>query len=327
MDAEELDTPGRPPCALDGRMKLNRSVKLLASRDDDVSEFAQFADKELALSMLEVPGYGEGPVRLRARTTTGFALDGWIERTSLVFSARQRIELAGPVAYIPRGALLHLKVGTEKAVVVTTMPRRLVPIDALVPCEDLTMGRIPAEPPSEWVAPPDSEVRLVEMKKPSLPIAPIPGGTPTFTLFESARNYFTVVKTSEGLHLHFEDGIVVDGWVREADVAPLSGFGTSGIGCGGIGILHEGHSSVQAQSGLARRRMPIYVGASPVGDPRGTVDAGTDMIVLAVENGFAEVVPRCGEIRPAGKNKFFVAASALDLGPKVPIGTLKGGCK
>ncbi len=326
--AEKKDEPSHPSCFLRGEMEMGAAWDLQASRHDDASGFAVFTHKTLGLEMLEVPSYGQGAVRLRARTSTGFALDGWLERKALTFSARKRIELAGSVAYVPRGARLRLKVGTADSVVVTSISEHIAPIDALVPCEELAMGHISQEPASTWIAPPGSTTELMQIKKHSLGVAPIPGGEPTFTLEEgTSRLYLSLVRTSEGLHLHYEDGIVVDGWVRETDVESLMMFGSAGIGCGGIGIGCGIGRVTYAQSGLARRRMPIYVGEAPSGDPRGTVDAGTEMIVLAEENGFAQVIPRCSEMLPKGKKKFFVATSALDLGPKVRRDTLEVGCK
>lgn len=309
-------------CRITGQAVLDASSQWFAGRDEQKS-LAHFNGRRVDLEVREVPGLLVDRVGLHAATHSGFALDGWIDRTKLKFSARQRIPLSGDVAWIPRGTALTIKVGDGKKLVVSPATRHLASLDAMVPCEQLALGAIELERPLEEVG------DLYALAGDRLAVSPTRGGPPVFTLRPrpGASLVLSVEDRGDGMHLRFHDGIAVEGWVDRAALTPLTSFGA--IGCGGCGIGYGRGIIVSPGSKLAtvRRTATIGIGEKGPGIPHGKAAAGAEVIVLEELSGSARVIPRCMEILPEAGQAFWISRADLDVGIATSnIKALDAGC-
>jgi hypothetical protein len=249
-----------------------------------------------------------------------------MERSQLAFSARNRIELAGATAFIPRGARLTLKSRAADMVVVSPVTKFLGPIDVVAPCDDVSMGSVAPEPrTSSENAADEEKTTTYQIASGSLAVAPFPDAEATFTLHDPGGLSVQIEETSKGLHLHLEDGLVIDGWVKREQLRTLMYGRAYPVTCG-VGIAHS-CGAATASLAIARVPAPIIVGALPTAPRRGTLEAGGNVLVLEVVAGWARVVPRCSELLPRANESFFVPASALEIGPAVPFATFRAGCK
>ena len=89
------------------------------------------------------------------------------------------------------------------------------------------------------------------------------------------------------------------------------GIDVSAVDMGPTAQLGVGAAWGRVAPGVARREAPIFVGATPVGAPRGSLAAGGSVLVHSIASGFAEISARCGELVPADKEHFFVEAFQL----------------
>lgn len=318
----------RAPCRIAGSMTLGYGVDLASARDGDLA-FARFLNRPLQLETIDVPTFDSPRIGVRVEAKFGFALQGWVQHAKLDFEAGKTIELAGKTAYVPRGARLKMIVGAGKSIVVSPITRDLPPIDLLADCEAVAIGEVPKETSSPALsenAEKSSAETIYVLRGDTLPVAATPNGAPVFTLRASRGFQVPIVTTAEGLHLHLEDGIVVDGWVRASDVEVPTSLRLHGFGCG-MGISMGTSHAAMGSLGVARREAAIFVGETPSGSARGAVTVGASVVVLRVAGAFAEIEPRCGEITAAPKERFFVEASALEIGERAPMATLRAVCR
>lgn len=326
------DTTGRSTraeCTIAGTTSLGHGAELSAHRDGRPA-FALFADGPVELETTEVPSLGGARVRVLAKAKFGLSLEGWTESSRLDLEAGRNIELAGKTAYVPRGARLTLVVGAGGSVVVSPITRDLPHLDVVADCDAVVIGAVTREhEPFDGTAAAGATAtaKVLALAGTTLPIAASPDGDAVFTLHAASGLRVPIVETADGLHLHYEDGIVVDGWVRREDLVVPTSWGAHSIHCRGLSLATTEAVPAVAAAGVARRDTPIFVGATPTGAPRGSIAAGGSVIVLAVVSGFAEIAPRCGELAPAPKEHFFVEASALEIGPSVPFASLRAGCR
>jgi hypothetical protein len=224
---------------------------------------------------------------------------------------------------------VSLVVGAGSSVVISPRTRDLPRIDVTVGCDAIAIGDVPHEAGvaafAATGASSATSPKTLALVHESLPVAATPGGEPVFTLHGGAGLRVQAIETKDGIHVHFEDGIVVDGWARAEDLeVPRSGR-IHAIGCG-VGIaMSIGVPSV-ASLGVAKKEAPIFVGESAGGEARGTIALGGHVIVVRVDGAFAEVLTECGELAPSTKQHFWIEAAALEIGAKVPGASLRASC-
>jgi hypothetical protein len=321
--AVETHVP-RSECAIAGSMIVRNAADFFVGRDG-ANAFAIFSDRPVDLRTTEVPTIGGARLRVVANAKFGWSFEGWIEPTRLDFSAARDLELAKKTAYVPKGARLSIVAGAGRSVVVSPFVRDVTRFDVVVGCDAIAIGKVEREQETIESSPSSSTEPIYALTGESLPIAATPNGDPVFTLRGNASLRIPVAETHDGMHVRFEDGIVIDGWIRPQDVhVPLS-HAVHTIGCG-VGVAINMPMPSVAAMGIARKNTPIFVGASPGGMARGSIAAGGSVIVLNVASGFAEIVPRCGELVPRTKEHFFVEAASLVIGPETSIATLRTAC-
>jgi hypothetical protein len=316
-------------------MAVRNAAELSAARDGATS-FARFVKGSVGLETTEVPALGGTRVRLLTTVQGGVSFEGWLETTNLDFEAARDIELAGKTAYVPRGLRVSLVVGAGSSVVVSPWTRDLPRIDVTVGCDAIAIGDVPRDTgvaafgttgtSATGASGATSSPKTLALVHESLPVAATPGGEPVFTLHGGSGLRVQAIETKDGIHVHFEDGIVVDGWARAEDLeVPRSGR-IHAIGCGvGIAISHS--VPVIASLGVAKKEAPILVGESAGGEARGTIAQGGHVIVVRIDGAFAEVLTECGELVPATNQHFWIEAASLEIGAKVPGASLRASCK
>lgn len=311
-------------------MTVGNAAELSALRDG-VSAFAIFASRSIDLETTEVPSIGGARVRVVAATKDGVSFEGWMPSVNLHFEIARDVELAPKTAWIPRGAPVSIVVGAGRKVVVSPWTKDIERFEVSVGCDAVAIGEVPrAESASTFAgaAPPgaSSKERILALVRDTLPIAAAPGGDAVFTLHGGVGLRVPVIETADGLHVHFEDGLVVDGWIRAEDVASPTTHRMHAIGCG-MGIAIGAGLPPTASMGVARKETPIFVGETAIGAARGSIAKGGRVIVARIDGAFAEVLLTCGELVPAAKQHFWVEASALEIGEKVPTAGLRAACK
>lgn len=310
-----IEEPIVAECRIVGSSAPDFAQGLFASRDH-AEPYAHFNGRTVSLAIHDVPALLVDRVGLRTRTPSGFSFDGWTDRGRLTFASNVRIPIAGDVAWIPRGAPLNVKIGQGKNVLVAVPTRRLAPVEAMVPCEGVGIGHIPPERELEMTG------DLFTLAGDRIAISPTRGAPPTFTLKPrpGATLIVSVEDFGDGLHLRFSDRIEVQGWVERSALAPLPGIGMAGCGGCGSGTSHGFRVPKGARLARVRKSSRVLVGEDAPTEARGTVAAGSEVIVTDELSGFARVLPRCQEILPSGKLSFFV--SRADLERETPIVTL-----
>ena len=310
-------------CRIVGRGFLDASARLFADGDEPKA-LAHFNGSRVDVEVHRVPALLVDRVALRATTPSGFMLDGWVDRTALKFAARGRIPLAGDVAWIPGGTSLTVSVGEGKKVVVTPKTEHLASTSVLVPCEQVAIGPVEPERALEEVG------EFYTLAADRLPVSPARGAPPTFTLRPRLGTSLTlrVEDVGDGMHLRFDDGISVDGWVDRAALKPLMTL--SGFGCSSCGVSHGRRFALPpgAKLATARRVSRVGIGATGPGIVHGRVARGTEVIVLEELAGSARVLPRCREILPEPEQAFWVSRADLDVGIAISsLTSLDVGCR
>lgn len=300
----------RAECRIDGATSLDASAQLFAGGDDDEA-FSRFNGRTVSLTVHEVPTMAVDRVGLRAATKSGFALDGWVDRKKIPFAAKGRIALAGDVAWIPRGTAVTVKLGEGKKVVASLTPKHLAPVDALVACEQLAIGHVEPERALEEIG------ELYNLAGDRLAISATRDGPPVFTLRPKSPSSFaiSVEDTGDGMHVRFQDGIAIDGWVAKSALKPITTL--SGIGCSCCGGMVHGIfiPAGPLRLATARKSSLIGVGEKAPGIPHGRAARGAELIVLEEVSAYARVVPRCREM--VATTAFWVARADLEIGSPV----------
>lgn len=314
--------PLRGECHIDGDARPDASASLFGDRDDP-TRFAHFNGRPVSLAVHDVPGMIVDRVGLRAMNRGGFALDGWIDRGKLAFAARERIPLAGDVAWIPRGTALTVKLGEGRKVVVAPTTKTLMPVDAAVPCSTVAIGAVEPERPLAEVG------ELFALASDRLPLSATRDTPPVFTLrFKPGASVYVMAEdTGDGVRVRFTDGIAVDGWVDKSALKPLTSLGMSGCSCGGVG---HGFGMMFPPGGVRLatpvKKTRVSVGEKAPGVVRGSVAKGAELIVLAEVGAYARVLPRCRELLP--ETAFWVAREDLVHGPMISnAAMLDVGCR
>lgn len=312
----EVTKSARPAasCRLFGSWDGAGALSKTAERLDD-DEAASFNDHAVDVETLGIAKERVENLRVRATTSGGFAVEGWLPRRWLEVTTRRRVALGvEDAAWIPQGGRVELDFA-EGANATVTPRSKTFDVHATVACDDLAIGPLSGAPGAIVQA--TEKTTNMGPRDEALHLSARPGGSPVFVLGVQGHAILPVVVSAEGMHLTMSDGVFVDAWVRPEELEPNPRRLAKRYGCN-LGAHKTLADSALVRPAVARVPTKIRVGTTSLGPPVGDLRAGGEVIVLEVRDGFARVLPRCLELVPPWSKSFFVLAKDLAIGAEEP---------
>ncbi len=301
---DTADSAPPAPCVVKGTLVENATIYDAAKGGEPIAEIIG------TQRWVQVSDFQPRAQRLRiesGKSTPNLRVEGFVDVGSMPISAGKDVSVAGHVLAIR--ATVPLRVSEANGVLVAE-PRAptFEGVEARVACGDLQVAREKVSPS----LPPAASMMLPLQK--SLDLFGGPGGNVVTTLRihgQLSSVSFNTYETMNGyVHVRFADDVLIDGWMRRAELTEkllLTGGCIGGIG--GVGTW--GTSSPPS---YAQRDTEVRLGAQ--GARVGVLEKGARVVRWGAGSGVWTLIRvyDADVHEPAGKN-FFVREDDLGNAP------------
>jgi len=299
-------------CTLRGTTALPKGTVLYDSPVGG-KELAQFTGGKAQLTVTSFPESAGGRASV---TTSGFRLEGYVRVKDIsVYTLRSVPTYAGHV-WIADGRRVGVlgaaggRLHVEKSV---SFPLTGY-FHGWAPCDAFTLNeRVPS-----GYTPPGS-ARGYVVKKDRVELFSSAGGDVVATIEPASSGpgvlFFSTERTDGWLHAEYRGEIILDGWLRTRDVSALPPGETMDQLAPSTVRTGAPQLSLQGQPRAARVNLPVTLrgAASDAAPTIGSIETGTEILVLDVVAGWASVVPKTLEVMPLGSAQFWARAKDLGL--------------
>ena len=278
------------------------------------AELAHFSGAEVALAVTDFPeaaGGGRAAVE-----TSGFKLKGFVRARDLpVYTARAVPVYAG-----------HSWIGEGRKVTVLGRSGARLQVEKVVSwplsgtfqgwsaCDAFTLS--PRVPPG-WSAP--GGYRGYVVKKDRIDLYTAEKGDVVTSIERVIDGPGVLLWSNERsgawIHVEHHGEVVLDAWVRAQDVGPLPPGETMDQLAQSTKLPGSPKLSLQGTPRAAKApvTIPLRAAASDAALPIGAIEGGTEVLVLDVVAGWANVIPKSLAVMPAGSGAFWARAKELGL--------------
>ena len=302
-------------CTVRGTAVMSPSAKLYGEAQGD-SAYARFTGAETALAASRFSSAG---TRAAVRTGTGsgsFRVEGFVETQQLpVRTARDVMAISGHVWISAQQEVTVVGAAAQKLQVSLQLKTPLQQtFKAWAPCDALTFTQAV---PSGWA--PEGNARGYTLFKEEMELFDGANGDSVITLFRNPYVDKILTWSTERrgawVHLLYHGPVVIDGWVRSRDLRALPRGETMDVLA--PPSIRRGKPALRVDGALrsvrTTKELPLRIEASDSGKQVGSIEPGTDTLVIDIVAGWASVLPKSLSVVPDGGHQFWVLASDLDL--------------
>lgn len=280
---------------------------------------ARFGGVPVALSLSQFPGKPDGKVHVATTGEGRLRLDGFVPIRSMPLYLTQDVPLiARHIKALKGTSVEYLGLsGNQIRVTIKTKAALNETFNTTVSCDALTL-EAPAK--AEHWSPP-GHARGYLMKQPVLPLFDKPGAdakpVTSIHLSPDARGILFFGDRREGDYIHvlYHQDVAIDGWIpaKELEILPRGEVMDQSVSKyvapsdKKLQLRTEGHPQ------RAPTNLSLYGKADPKQLPIGHVMKDTELYVLDVVVGWANVLPKQLDVVPVGDRHFWVRASELGM--------------
>jgi hypothetical protein len=284
--------------------------------DHQGSAVARFGGVPVELIASDWPKQASGLLHVTTSGDGHLSLDGYIDVKAVPLFLRDDVPIVEGHVIVSRGTRVQFASAEGETL------RVAINLDAplkdtftvSLPCQTLTIEAPKTEP---WKMP--SRARGYVMKVPSAPLfdAPGAGALPVMTVHVSPEAhgvlFFGDRREGDFIHVLYRRDVKFDGWMSVKDLELLPKGELVDQTNLRPSETHESRLRVASDARLLRAKseIPLYGKADPKRPPIGTVPQDTELYVLDVVVGWANVLPKHLDVVPLTDRRFWVRANAL----------------
>ena len=305
-------------CNLSGLAHPDLDLPLLNGSGQTV---ARFGGAPINLTLSAFPEDASGRMYLATSGSGRLRVSGYVHAKSFPLFLKNDVPVAGSYIFLTRGSRVEFAGSSGDKIQVTLKTSSpLAEIYTVnLPCDGVTLS--PNERTDLPSAPIAGQARGYYMSSATAPLFDAPGtrATPVTTihLASDARGilFFGDKREGDFIHVLYRHDVRIDGWMSVKDLALLPK---------GELVDQRSHKPADSQASKltvssdaklyrASRELALYGKADPKQEPIGLVPAGTELYVLDVVVGWANVLPKQLDIVPLNEKRFWVRASELGI--------------
>jgi hypothetical protein len=279
---------------------------------------ARFGGVALPLTVSDLPEQASGLLHVTTGGKGRLSIDGYVEVKSLPLYVTTDVSVSEGYLTIAKGTRVEFvgATGDKLRVKLALLAPLNESYTVTVPCSAIALE----QPKNEaWKVP--GHARGYYMKSPSAPLFDVPGAkaTPVATLHLSpdARGilFFGDRREGEFIHVLYRREVKIDGWMSVKDLELLPKGELVDQRSNRPANSQASRLTVASDARLVRTTsdLPLYGKADPKIAPIGTVAKDTELFVLDVVVGWANVLPKQLDVVPMTERRFWVRASELGL--------------
>jgi hypothetical protein len=300
-------------CTLTGTAMPELDLQLV---DDDGRPVARFGGVAVRLTVSGLPGRADGKVRVTTAGNGRLRIAGFVAVHSLPIYLKQDLAIVkGHVTLLKGTAVEYLgRAGDQIRIGVKTHNAIAETYNATVACDALT---VEAQQPNKWEPP--GQARGYLMKQSVAPLFDQPGAeaepVSSIHLASDARGVLFYGDRREGefIHVSYRRDVGIDGWmaVKDLEILPRGEVVDQSVSKYAPHADKKLKMKVEGQLYKAQSEIPLYGKADPKLPPIGAVTEDTELYVLDVMVGWANVLPKQLDVVPLSEKHFWVKASEL----------------
>lgn len=309
------ETPAAPACGQQGRVSFDDSSVLL---DASGRKLLRFSGGESAVTLLGPPARGSDLVRIKTGTGRGsFRVEGYLKATDLRLFTSSEVPAVSGHVWLSTGTRVALT--GSSAAQVRIEKRLTTPLQqvfaATVPCSALTFSPTSPEPPSVPNSARTFLMKVSDLELFDQPTAPSPVTTLHRAPEADSVSFYSTEQRGGFVHVSYYGEVRIDGWAKASDLVPLPRGEFAETWSGGYSLTAPPHLQLQREPRLLRtsRELPLRLVARDSEKPVGVVEPETEVYVMDVAAGWANVLPKSLHVLPVGSSSFWVKAGDLGL--------------
>lgn len=286
--------------------------------DSKGNALARFGGVPVQISVSDFPEQALGRLHVITGGDGRLSVDGYVEVKSLPMYVKNDVAVVEGHVVIVKGTRIEYAGSTaDQLRVKLTLDAPLRDtFTTTIGCGDVTF-----EPPNTdpWKFP--GHARGYVMKVPSAPLFDVPGAKATVlsTLHRAPDShgvlFFGDRREGDYIHVLYRRDVKIDGWMSVKDLELLPKGELLDQRTPRAAESQDSRLSVASDARLVRatENVPLYGKADPKLSPIGVVSKNTELYVLDVVVGWANVLPKHLDVVPMAERRFWVRASGLNL--------------
>lgn len=302
-------------CSLTGTAIPELDLELL---DADGRPLARFGGVALPLTVDELPARADGTIRVTTGGNARVRVSGYVSVRSIPIYLKQDVAVVKGHVTLLKGTAIEYagRSGDQFRINVKTANAIAETYSATVGCDALT---VEAQSSNKWSPP--GQARGYLMKQGVAPLFDKPGTdakpVSSIHLAPDARGVLFFGDRREGdfIHVLYRRDVGIDGWmsVKDLEILPRGELADQSVSKQKAATEKRLRMKAQGQLYRAVADIPLYGKADPRLQPIGTVTKDTELYVLEVMVGWANVLPRQLDVVPVGDKRFWVKATELGM--------------
>ncbi len=323
--AANLASKPAPNAAVSGGAKSGCTLMGTALPDLDLSvvdadgrPVARFGGVAVQLTVSDLPERADGKTQITTGGVGRLRVSGFVPMRSLPIYLKQDLAIVKGHVTLLKGTAVEYagRAGDQIRISVKTVNAIAETYNATVACDALT---VEAQKPNKWAPP--GHARGYLMKQSVAPLFDKPGTDArhigSIHLASDARGILFYGDRREGdfVHVLYRRDVGIDGWmgVKDLEILPRGEVMDQSVSKYAPPTDKRLKMKAEGQLYKAQSEIPLYGKADPKLPPIGTVTKDTELYVLDVMVGWANVLPKQLDVVPLGEKHFWVKASELGM--------------
>jgi hypothetical protein len=305
----------RSPCSLTGMATPDLDLPLT---DVEGRPIARFGGVAIPLVVSDLPDRADGKIHIETGGIGHLRVSGFVPVRSISIYLRQDQSVVKGHVTLLKGTAVEYggRAGDQIRIVVRTKNAIAETYNASVSCDVLTLE---APKPDHWSPP--GQARGYLMSQLVVSLFDQPGAdAKVVTSIHRAPDAGSVLffgdrREGDFIHVLYRRDVGIEGWIGANDlgVLPRGELADQSATKQAAPIDKRLRMKVEGQLWKARGELPLYGKADGKSPPIGTVTRDTDLYVLDVVAGWANVLPRLLDIVPPSDKHFWVKASEIGM--------------
>jgi hypothetical protein len=286
--------------------------------DNRGNAVARFGGVPVELTVTDLPEQASGLWHVATKGDGRLSLEGYIDAKAIPLYLRNDVPIVEGHVSLVRGTRVQFASaeGENLRVAVTLDAPLKDTFTVSLPCHAVSIEAPKTEP---WKVP--SHARGYVMKASSAPLFNAPGtdALPVTTVHLSPNShgalFFGDRREGDFVHVLYRRDVKLDGWmsVKDLELLPKGELVDQRDHRPSESRKERLRVAIDARLLRAKSEIPLYGKADPKLPPIGTVPQDTELYVLDVVVGWANVLPKHLDVVPLTDRRFWVRVNALGL--------------
>jgi hypothetical protein len=302
-------------CRLSGVATPDLGVPIV---DKNGQALARFGGVAVPVTLSDFPEQASGRFHVTTGAQGRIAIDGYVDAKSLPLYVTSDLPVIAGQVFIAKGARVEFVGRSGSDLRVRLAPRTPLAdtFEATVPCEAVSLEAAKTEPSRV-----PGHSRAYYMKRSAVSLFDLPGAeakaVTTLHLAPDARGalFFGDRRVGDSIHVLYRQDAKIEGWMSVKDLELLPKGELVDQKSAKPATNQASRLTVAADAKLYRApsELALHGKADPKLPPIGTVPKDTELYVLDIVVGWANVLPKQLDVVPLAEGRFWVRASELGI--------------